>query len=584
MKLRNIGRYQVKAELGKGGMAVVYLATDPRFGRDVAIKVLPRTFQDQSDARARFQREARVIAALEHPAIVPVYDFGEEDGQPYLVMRHMSGGSLADLLTYGRLNMSDAARITERIAGALDEAHGRGIIHRDLKPGNILFDSHGDSFLTDFGIVKLYEGDANQQSMTGSVVLGTPAYMSPEQALGKPIDGRSDVYALGAVLYEMLTGLPPYKGPTSVSVAMKHVLEPVPNPREYRPDLAASIVDVVEHGMAKEPDARFQSAGELATALTAATRNAAGSEPMVPPITVRKKPRTTSTAAQSQAESDVPRGTTQFGDDAGQLQAVATNEGEPRRERNIGLLVALGIAAVALTIAGILLAMSLPRLQGGGTPQTAVRPSTTAVQASSVLVPTRVIVAPTPPQPPTAVPTIPAPPTAVEATAAPAAPTETPVAKLRVIGGGGNVRSGPGSEYSILGQFPAGAEIMPVAYAVSTGNTPGKWFEVVLPAPDGRHVWIHASVVTLINPDLVNTLPLAQNVPPSPPPTSTPKPTITPTWTPVPTLAFTSTPTVTMTPSATIAPTAVPLPTFAVTPTPTHAPLPTVTITGTVAP
>ncbi len=253
MKQRNIGRYVVKAELGKGGMSVVYLANDPRFGRDVAIKVLPRSFEDQTAARARFDREARVIAALEHPAIVPVYDFGEEDGQQYLVMRHMSGGSMSDVLTYGRLNLSDAVRIARRIASALDEAHDGNIIHRDLKPGNILFDSHGDAFLTDFGIVKLYEGE-NAQSMTGSVVLGTPAYMSPEQALGKPIDRRSDVYALGAVLYEMLTGVPPYKGPTSVSVAMKHVLEPVPNPREYRPDLAPAVVAVVEKAMAKDPN------------------------------------------------------------------------------------------------------------------------------------------------------------------------------------------------------------------------------------------------------------------------------------------------------------------------------------------
>ncbi|NJM40475.1 MAG: serine/threonine protein kinase [Anaerolineae bacterium] len=238
MALKHIGRYQVKSELDRGGMSVVYLAHDPRVQRDVAIKMLPRDVRDQPNVRKRFEREARTIAALEHPCIVPIYDFGEEDRQPYLVMRYMTGGSLADRLNR-RTSLAQAARIVSRIASGLDEAHAKGVVHRDLKPGNILFDANDQAFLSDFGIVKLTETSQTSSATgaTGTLVLGTPAYMSPEQALGKPIDRRSDIYALGAVLYEMLTGLPPYTGPTGMSVAMKHVVESTPDVMERRPDM-----------------------------------------------------------------------------------------------------------------------------------------------------------------------------------------------------------------------------------------------------------------------------------------------------------------------------------------------------------
>ena len=160
MAPQRIGRYEIKAELGKGGMATVYRAHDPRFERDVALKVLPREFLHDSTFRARFEREAKTIAALEHAAIVAVHDFGEDDGQPYLVMRHMAGGSLVEQLQQGPLSLAKASAIMMRIGAALDEAHKHGIIHRDLKPGNILFDQYGAAYLADFGIVKLVEATA----------------------------------------------------------------------------------------------------------------------------------------------------------------------------------------------------------------------------------------------------------------------------------------------------------------------------------------------------------------------------------------------------------------------------------------
>ena len=260
-----IGRYEIRAELGRGGMATVYYAHDPRFKRDVAVKVLPREFLHDPTFRARFDREAQTIASLEHPAIVPVYDFGEEAGQPYLVMRFMPGGSLDGRLDRGPLSLAEAAGLMSRLALALDEAHAHGIIHRDLKPGNILFDQRGDPHISDFGLAKLSEVGA---TFTGSYLVGTPAYMSPEQARGQPdLDGRSDIYALGVILFEVLTGQHPYHAATPMGLAVKHITEPVPSILKTKPDLPPACETVIARAMAKQPEARFATARQLAAAL-----------------------------------------------------------------------------------------------------------------------------------------------------------------------------------------------------------------------------------------------------------------------------------------------------------------------------
>jgi eukaryotic-like serine/threonine-protein kinase len=190
-----IGRYEIRRELGRGGMATVYLALDPNIRRQVAIKVLPRQFTHDPKYLARFQQEAETIAALEHPAIVPIYDFGEYNDAPFLVMRYMSGGTLRDRLKGEPLPLDEIAAILQRVAPALDYAHEGGVIHRDLKPANILFDHMGNSYLADFGIARLAEAS---QTMT---MIGTPAYMSPEQVESQvKLDGRSDIYALGVML------------------------------------------------------------------------------------------------------------------------------------------------------------------------------------------------------------------------------------------------------------------------------------------------------------------------------------------------------------------------------------------------
>jgi serine/threonine-protein kinase len=213
MSTLKFGRYGIKSELGRGGMATVFHAYDPSFERDVALKVLPPGFLHDPQLRTRFEREAKMIASLEHPSIVPVYDFGDQEGQPYIVMRYMSGGSLAERLAQGALSLEETSRIISRLAQALDAAHARGIIHRDLKPGNVLFDQYGNAFLSDFGIARISQQEG--ATLTGSAIVGTPTYMSPEQVQGdKAIDRRSDIYALGVMAYQMLTGKAPYHADT----------------------------------------------------------------------------------------------------------------------------------------------------------------------------------------------------------------------------------------------------------------------------------------------------------------------------------------------------------------------------------
>ncbi len=281
-----IGRYEILTEIGRGGMAVVYRARDPNFNRDVAIKVLPRELLHDPNFKARFQREAQTIAGLEHPAIVPVHDFGEEDGQPFLVMRYMPGGSLADRLKLGPVGLTEALRIVGQLAPALDRAHQAGIVHRDLKPANILFDREDNAYIADFGLAKIANTDVN---LSATAVYGTPAYMSPEQAKGvKEIDGRADLYALGVVAYQMLAGRVPYEADTPIALALKHVMEPAPRLRDARPDLPEQADRVLQRAMAKDPRDRFATASHLHAALVASLQTSpqrpTGTDPDAPTI------------------------------------------------------------------------------------------------------------------------------------------------------------------------------------------------------------------------------------------------------------------------------------------------------------
>ncbi len=266
MSAQKFGRYVIKSEIGRGGMATVFHAYDPRFERDVAIKVLPKEFLHDPQFRARFEREAKTIALLEHPAIVPVYDFGEEEGQPFIVMRYMSGGSMSERIQQGPISLEETVQLFNRLAPALDAAHAKGIVHRDMKPGNILFDQYGNAFISDFGIARLAQ--ASGTTLTGGNILGTPAYMSPEQIQGeKDVDGRSDIYSMGVILFQMLTGNAPYQSTTPVKVMMMHITEPIPQISQAKKDLPVAIQGVLDKAMAKEPADRYSSTAEMASTL-----------------------------------------------------------------------------------------------------------------------------------------------------------------------------------------------------------------------------------------------------------------------------------------------------------------------------
>lgn len=287
MPPEKIGRYEIKSELGRGGFATVYLAYDPLFEREVAIKFLPpELMHADPQFRARFQRETKIIAQLEHPAIVPVYDVGDENSQPYFVMRHMGGGSLSEKIKAKTYTIQEAVKLLEQIASGLDEAHSKGIVHRDLKPANILFTSKGTPLISDFGIAKFSQGEGS--NVTGSAIIGTPAYMAPEQASGEGVDGRTDIYALGVILYEMVTGKQPYQADTPLGLAIKHVTEPVPRILEANPNLPVWMEKVISTSMAKNKDERFSTAVELVETIKAFLRGES-------PATVRVSSKTTVT-------------------------------------------------------------------------------------------------------------------------------------------------------------------------------------------------------------------------------------------------------------------------------------------------
>ena len=249
-------------------MATVYRAYDPSFDREVAVKVLPREMVHNLVFRVRFKRELKMIASLEHPAIVPVYDVGEEpDGRQYFVMRYMGGDSLSDWIKRGALSLQDTAILIERLASALDYAHQKGIVHRDIKPDNVLFDDTNHPYLTDFGIAKLTESAI---SATGGGTMGTPAYVSPEQAQGANVDSRADIYGMGVMIYEMLTGRKPYDAESPMSVAVRHITEPIPDILQANPELPIEVDTIIRTAMAKDREDRYSNAKELSRALNRA--------------------------------------------------------------------------------------------------------------------------------------------------------------------------------------------------------------------------------------------------------------------------------------------------------------------------
>lgn len=442
--LKLIGRYEIKSEIAKGGMATVFHAYDPRFERDVAIKVLPTAFMHDPQFRVRFEREAKTIALLEHPAIVPVYDFGEQDSQPYIVMRYMSGGSLNERIAEGPISQVETVRILTRLAPALDAAHARNIIHRDLKPGNILFDQYGNAYLSDFGIARIaLQGSA---TLTGEAILGTPAYMSPEQVQGeKDLDGRSDIYSLGVLTFQMLSGQAPYQSDTPAKVMMMHILQPVPNILDNNNDLPEGYQAVISKSMSKKPEDRYATAGEMAADLESVLRGDAGQ--VSPSTEQRMVSSDRSTRPDYHMTTMMTPGKTVLGSASLEADLPQTKPGETPIEKPLKRVNALTwlipVAAAALLILVVSTTAALAGRQGrgplaflaGSTPTSA--PPPTAPPTNTLPPPTETIpVAASLPSPTAALPT----PSPLPTEAPPTAPpTEAALPSGPVIGGADKV-------------------------------------------------------------------------------------------------------------------------------------------------
>ncbi len=263
-------RYEIVREIARGGMSNVYLARDTKLDRAVALKVLPAELSRDPAFVERFRLEAQAAASLNDPTIVAVYDWGQEQDTSFIVMEYVEGSTLRESIARGPMDPVEAAGVASDIARALATAHRRGVIHRDIKPGNVLITPSGEVKVADFGIARA-NGVGDGLTRTGAV-MGTATYFSPEQAQGLPVDARSDIYSLGVVLYEMVTGAVPFVGDSAVSVAFLHVREPVAPPSRRRPGVPAGLESIILTCLAKEPDARYQSADELRADLMRFTR------------------------------------------------------------------------------------------------------------------------------------------------------------------------------------------------------------------------------------------------------------------------------------------------------------------------
>lgn len=391
------GRYELGERVGGGGMAEVFRAHDSRLSRDVAIKILHPQYAHDDAFVERFRREARSAASLHDPRVVEVFDAGSDGEIHFLVMEYVAGGTLKDgLRVEGRYPETEALDIAAQIAEALEAAHGRGLVHRDLKPQNVLFDAAGKVKVADFGIAKAV-GDQLTQT---SSVLGSPHYFSPEQAHGRVVDERSDLYSLGVVLYELLTGRPPFEGDSPVAIALRHVNdEPVP-PRSLVPGLAPRTDAVVLRAMAKSPFRRFQTAREMKLAILDARDSVEGRVAPRPPFGGPAAPRVASPlpgfafrAARGRSAAPVVVALLAL--------ALLTAGGAFALARRPAVDAPVGSpSARAASPTAVAAATTTPRLSGSAAPATsapAVKPAPTATPAPTTTPPPAPTASPTPP-------------------------------------------------------------------------------------------------------------------------------------------------------------------------------------------
>ena len=372
--------YRIESVLDRGGMGVVYRATDPVLGRGVALKIVAPEHTRDPAAVARFKNEARLAASFEHPNIVPVYGGGEYQGVVYLAMRLVPGTDLRHVIADGRVELPVIERVVAHVASALDAAHARGLVHRDVKPANILLTGAAGAehaYLADFGITKQL-GTSAGLTRTGAWV-GTPDYVAPEQIQGQAVDGRADVYSLGCVLYELLTGDVPYPRDSHVAKLWAHMNEPPPSPRHRRPDLPEAFDEVVARATAKRPADRYDTAGQLAAALEAAMPRRA-TEPTHPDGLPPAAPTDETTIAEY--PSAAGRGAA--ADEPPRRRTPATATPRPPRAARRRRTLLVPIAAIAAVLAAVAAAITV--LGGDGERPAAAptaRPTATATREAA---------------------------------------------------------------------------------------------------------------------------------------------------------------------------------------------------------
>ncbi|HLE23219.1 MAG TPA: serine/threonine-protein kinase, partial [Anaerolineales bacterium] len=339
-----LGQYRLVEQIGQGGMATVYRALDTRSLQDVAVKILSNSAVGDRRYVRRFRREAGFVKnVLRHPSIVPVLDYNEVRGLVYLVMPFVAGETLHDRMTHRRVSDVEAARWIDQIAGALDFAHGHGIIHRDIKPSNIIIDNDGDAHLTDFGLARMIEGS---NTLTGSMLMGTPSYVSPEQGRGKRVDARADEYSLAVVMYQLAAGRVPFEGSTPMATVLMHIQEPVARPSRYNPNLSPAVEKVILKAMAKDPEERFPTVAAMNQAYQGAVKG----------------------SPQTEAEWLHLRGPSEVAVAKQVVRTQVPDEGRSRRSPVVWVLAGL---ALALAVGGVVGATALSSLGAAAEPSAA---------------------------------------------------------------------------------------------------------------------------------------------------------------------------------------------------------------------
>lgn len=349
-----IGPYRILEPLGQGGMAMVFKAYHAALDRYVALKVLHPALLEDPNFLARFRREARVVAKLDHPNIVPIYDFNEHQGRPYLVMKYIEGETLKARLKRGRLSPEEIRAVVEAVGSALAYAHRQGVLHRDIKPSNVLLSQDGRIYLSDFGLARM--AAAGESTLSSDMIMGTPQYISPEQAMGKKdLDARTDIYSFGVMLYEMLVGRVPFLADTPYSIIHDHIYAPLPRPRDLNPQVPESMERVLLKALAKDPEERFASVEEMLRAFRQAWERAPLPTTPTPGEETARVPPPTPSATPLAVE--VPSSPEELS--AGETVAASPQATQPeapspppRRRRWWGVLLAL-LGAGVLCLLGV---------------------------------------------------------------------------------------------------------------------------------------------------------------------------------------------------------------------------------------